>query len=215
MVLGGLAWLTGPALAAVEWERSALEMTAKSTDRFTVAEFHFKNTGKEPVTFPEISPDCGCVAAGADKPAYAPGESGTLIARVDLAEQPPTGRRIPIRILTQSGGERLSDILVLTVAIRSVVQFSEPYLYWKTEDALEPRQVEVRFDPSEPMKVLEVRSESPLFKVEVLPSSDASILKLIITPPEQRKRATTSIVVVTQGSGQDGPMAHRMVARVL
>jgi hypothetical protein len=74
--LAVVAAALGPALRALEWEKTALEVTAEKGAEVARMRFEFKNTGKKPVHILEVRTFCGCTEAAISSSEIAAGESG-------------------------------------------------------------------------------------------------------------------------------------------
>lgn len=216
-----LTWVLVPATFAVpcargelEWQRTSVEVVAKSTDNSATAEYRFKNTGVDAVTIREVQPDCGCVTTPLDKTTYAPGEEGRLLAKFELGDQ-PIDRHIPIHVQTESAGRKGNAVLVLRARINEVVRFAPKQLYWRANERLEPKTVTVTLAPDEKLKLTEAKSEVPSFQVNLTPTDDPNVFNLEVTPPSERSRAVGTIIVTAAAEDRPEPVVHRMIARVL
>lgn len=212
VVFAALAFIGLRVSAAVEWTSAQQQITPKTTDRVATAEYSFTNTGPEPVVIRDIHADCGCVTPQPDPTPVAPGQKGKLVvlfqARGQLGE-----RHVPIEVTTVSAGKISRATLVLHVQMREVVHFSERFVYWKTDQPLEPRVIRVTLAPNENLAVSDAQSDNPAFHVELTPTADPHVFTLRITPPSERARVAAGVIVTTRSVDGD-EVAHRIVARV-
>lgn len=203
----------GAGRAQLHWESTHLSITPKSTELQATAEFKFTNVGGAPLTIKEVHPDCGCVVPTPDSRAYSPGESGRVAVTFNVPGQ-LGDRDVPIQVISESAGKTSSSVVVLHVRIQELVTFSERFVYWKTEQPLNPRTVTITLAAGEDLTVKEVRAADPAFHTELASTSDPRRFTLKITPPAKRQRLATSVVVTTTPQQGGRVTEHRIVARV-
>lgn len=122
-VIGALS--ASPPLRALEWvSTSYTGATAPLQTTLDVA-FGFRNTGAQPVSIRAVQTNCDCLAAGADKPVYQPGEAGMIMARFTVGDRYGLYQRA-VTVVSDDGG-----LQKLSVAI----EVAEPA-------TVEPRQLE-------------------------------------------------------------------------
>lgn len=210
----GIIGMASETSGELAWERTSVEVTAKSTEPAAIAEYRFKNSGVDPITIRQVQPDCGCVTTPLEKTTFAPGEEGRLLARFELGDQ-PMDRQIPIHVSAESAGRKFNSVLVLRAKIQEVVRFSQRQLYWRANERLEPKVITLTVSPEDKLTIKDARSETPSFKVELRPTDDPHTYHLEVTPPAERTRAVATIAVSTHAEDRSDPIVHRMIARVL
>jgi|GEM_PF-5273601 len=202
------------AAGALVWDQTTVLLTPKSTDQRATAQFKFQNTGKEPVFINRVQPDCSCVTAPLAKTLYGPGEHGTVTASFAIGHQ--TGdHTVTIEVKGAEGDRPFSSVLILQVKIVDVVVFSPRFLYWKNDEPLSPKTVEVTLRPGEPLALKEIRAGNPAYTVKLSPTDDPRHFTLLVTPPTPRARSICPITVVTESPDHAQTHEHGMVARVL
>lgn len=72
---------------ALDWTRRDLAVAARPLQRSLDAQFTFRNGAAQPVTIRAVRTNCDCLEAATDKTTYAPGESGTLVARFTTGDR--------------------------------------------------------------------------------------------------------------------------------
>src|ERR1700751_3890074 len=80
-------FLAIPAFAQLKWDNMEQTLKAKPGDREIVATYRFTNTGTTPITIDNVHTSCGCTTAALTKNDYAPGESGQIVARMDIGSR--------------------------------------------------------------------------------------------------------------------------------
>lgn len=217
LVLGfflSCAFLRLGAAGPLFWTQSTLALTPKSTDRAAVANFDFQSVGSDSVVIDQVHPDCTCVTAPLEKTTYAPGERGQIAASFVIGRQ--TGdHAVTIQVKGHAGEQPFSTVLVLHIKIVDVVVFSPRFLYWKAEEPLDPKTVEVTLLAGEPIALRDVRAGNPAFTVKLTPTDDPRRFTLLVTPPPQRARSICPITVTTESTDHPETHEHGMVARLL
>ena len=75
--------------AELKWERTTKRIEARAEEKFVKTEFTYRNTGKSPVRIESVRGVCVCcTAAYATKKKLAPGESGSVVVKVDFEKKP-------------------------------------------------------------------------------------------------------------------------------
>ncbi len=75
--------------AGLKWEGTTKRIVARAEDRVVKTEFTYRNAGKAPVRIESVRGVCVCcTSAYATKKKLAPGESGTVVVRVDFEKKP-------------------------------------------------------------------------------------------------------------------------------
>lgn len=75
--------------AGLKWEGTTKRIEARAEDRVVKTEFTYRNAGKAPVRIESVRGVCVCcTSAYATKKKLAPGESGTVVVRVDFEKKP-------------------------------------------------------------------------------------------------------------------------------
>lgn len=117
------------AQGALVWEAREIKVEAKANDREVVADYRFKNEGNTPVAIVDVVSSCDCTRVELKKRVYAPGEEGTLSAR--LAVEGRSGLQVnTIVVMTdESGGEPVA--LRLRADVQSLVALSPRVLSWR------------------------------------------------------------------------------------
>ncbi len=107
--------LAQPAFAGgLKWERTTKRIEARQEDRAVKTEFTCRNTGKTPIHIESVRGVCVCcTAAYATKKKLAPGESGSVVVRVDF-EKKPLPLVKPVTVKTDDG-----ETVVLIVEVVS------------------------------------------------------------------------------------------------
>lgn len=127
-----LALLLLPAAlhADLKWARTEQTLAYVPGQKEVKVEFSCKNTGKSPVKFSDIRGACVCcTSAHATKKVLAPGESGTVVLRVDFR-----GKTLPLTkgvTVTTDDGE--IEILLLKITTPDGKEI--PISKWRAESA--------------------------------------------------------------------------------
>ena len=80
-------FLAAPGFAQLKWDTMEQNVKAKPGDHEIVATYRFTNIGKTPITIDNVHTSCGCTTAALAKNDYAPGESGQIVARMEIGSR--------------------------------------------------------------------------------------------------------------------------------
>jgi len=87
----------------LKWERTTKRIEARPEDRVVKTEFVYRNTSTKAVRIESVRGVCVCcTAAYATKKKLAPGESGSVVVRVDF-EKKPLPLVKPVTVKTDDG----------------------------------------------------------------------------------------------------------------
>jgi len=99
-----LSLVATPARAALTWAQTEVSRATKPLQKSLSVSFGFKNTGRKPVTIRDVSVNCDCMSASADKTVYQPGESGTINARFTVGDRVGAYER-GVMVVTDDGAQ--------------------------------------------------------------------------------------------------------------
>ncbi len=116
--------------ADLKWARTEQTLAYAPGQKEVKVEFFCKNTGKSPVKFTDIRGDCVCcTSAHATKKVIAPGESGSVVMRVDFR-----GKTLPltksVNVTTDDGN---IEVLLLKITTHGGKEI--PISKWRAESA--------------------------------------------------------------------------------
>lgn len=73
--------MVAPLFAALEFERTEIEVQARADERVLIVLFPFRNSGSEPVDILDLSTSCGCLEATVSQRDVPPGDRGVITVR--------------------------------------------------------------------------------------------------------------------------------------
>src|SRR5215469_156144 len=104
-------FLAVPAFAQLKWDTLEQTIKAKPGDKEIVATYRFTNSGSTPITIDTVKTSCGCTTAALAKNNYSPGESGEIVARMDIASR--TGHQEKSIVVTTKEDPKTPTVLKL------------------------------------------------------------------------------------------------------
>lgn len=176
--------------AALEWENPVAELHPEISDETAVAHFKYKNTGDKPVTIKSVRPSCGCTTAAPPTKPIAPGESGEIMATFHIGDR--TGAQIKtIQVLTDANDT--STTLTLRATVPRVLVLTPTFLYWPSNQPIEPKTIEVKIGGDFPVTKLALQCTDPSVesKAEVLPNEKA--FRVTVTPKPGNRPVNASL----------------------
>lgn len=166
-------------LSALEWRSTSFAGVARPLQRTVDVAFEFKNTGPEVVHFRTIETNCDCLEAAADKPSYAPGETGRLTARFTIGDRLGAYHR-SITVLTSD--ETQPRRLAVELEVPPAVAASPLELFWNVGEARETRTVDLRVAEGIIVELQEVLATAAGFRALLEPVVAGSHYRLRVTP---------------------------------
>jgi hypothetical protein len=117
------------AQGALVWDAREIKVEGRANEREIVAAYRFKNAGSSPVAITEIVSSCDCTTTELTKRIYAPGEEGTLTARLAVGSQAGLQKNT-LAVITDDSDEPV--ILHLSANIQPLVKLTPQLLSWRT-----------------------------------------------------------------------------------
>jgi hypothetical protein len=115
LVLLGILGASAAAGAGLQWEREAVEVTARPGQKVVHAEFPFRNAGDRVVTITSVETSCRCTTADTAKKSYAPGERDAVL--VDFTVGANEGVVDKTVTVTTDGPETKPVVLAMRITI--------------------------------------------------------------------------------------------------
>ncbi|WP_044891724.1 DUF1573 domain-containing protein [Opitutus terrae] len=128
--------------AALVWDTREVQLAANSNAREIVAQYRFTNAGASPVAIVDVVTSCDCTTVELTKRVYAPGETGTLMAKLALGSV-ARSQEETIAVVTD-GAPAEPVVLHLRAEIQPLVTLSSPLLIWPTGAEPQPQEVLVQ-----------------------------------------------------------------------
>lgn len=189
-------------MAQLRWENQEQSFTARAGDQFVEAKYQFANTGNCPVTILGVQPSCGCTTVQLTKKEYAPGESGELAARFDIAGR--TGRQEKSIVVLTKDTINQPIILRLLVTIPEAVKIEPEVVFWRVGDEPEPKVIRVRVAEDFPTKIVSIKSNSSEMRVDLKEVTPGKEFEVTVTPQNPGQPAAATLIIQT-----DYPVENR------
>ena len=178
-VLFALGWLS-LARADLTFEKDRVEIQAKPEEEEVTGLFPFKNTGATTVEIMAIESNCGCLAAGADKTAYAPGESGVMKAVFNISNL--AGPSDNSLFLPLKGDSRPEAKVTIAVDVPVFFKIEPKLTNWKIGDKPEPKSLLFKVLAGDPVAVTNIICSREGFTVQKEVVKEGREYRITITP---------------------------------
>lgn len=185
------------ALAALQWETKRLEFKPHAGEKEVVGEFHFQNTGTEPVEIRDIQTSCECTTAELPQRIYAPGESGVIKAVVNLGD----GMGTIERTVTLRTEERVTQFvtLALRIEIPELLTYSARTLRWSVGGSTEAQSIDINASAGIRLTSIEVKDITPRQATARIEAIEAgSKYRLSIQPDQVTAPRTVTVTCIAQ-----------------
>jgi hypothetical protein len=166
--------------AALVFENTEVEVKPTITDKTAVAHYKYKNTGDKPVKITQVQPSCGCTTAALAKDVVAPGESGEIVATLNIGER--FGEQTKTIHVRTDDAQSEGTVLKLKANIPRLLEITPTFLYWRVGEQT-PKSIEVKLGGDFPVTKLNVTSSDPAIKVESAPVPNEKKFRITVTPP--------------------------------
>lgn len=234
-----------PAFAGLEWKSQRIDHPASVADEGAEVDFKFTNTGDHSVTIESVRTSCGCTIATLDKKVYAPGESGEITAIFVFGDRVGKQRK-RITVRTRETGEdgkaiTESTALELRVTIPEAVKVRPRLVYWRQNEALAPKTIQITTDHDQPIRVTGVSSANDSVTAELKPVEEGKSYEIVLTPKQETatikstdtaptdptsgepgdstppipRIETRSLITIQTDYPPDNPRSYTVVARIL
>ena len=196
IVLGAI--LAGwPTAYALQWTSVEAVLRPQTDGTMPVVSYAFRNDTSTPVTITQAVPSCDCTTIDLAKKTYAPGESGTLVARFD-----PTGRYGVVRRtlqITTDEPNLAPQVLQLTAILPEVLTFTPLDLRWAAGDKAETKTLDVLVNTPGGLDLSAAWANHPDFKVELVTVTPRTHYRVKVTPPESAKPQQAVVLLRAAG----------------
>ena len=198
-----LQW--GQALKAeMVFESTISTHTAEPGQKSVATQFIFKNSGDEQFVVTKVQSSCGCTVPKLEKTTYAPGETGVIAVTFDIGDRKGPQKKT-IRVTTDTGQTAL---LKMNMQIPEILAIRPRLVFWRKGSRPDPKTVLVEIDIEDPINILEIVTESKLIATELIPSDDAGLFSLKITPKSTQERIMSRIILKTDYSKENPEEFH-------
>lgn len=199
--------------SSLSWDKQKVELDSKFGENVARATYRFTNLGKDPVSLVEITPSCGCVATEVAKLDYAPGESGTIKATIDLEDNDADLQDRTIAVTT-SDAPKNPTTLRLIVHVPSPFEATPKAVAWNRGD--KPTAQDVVVTAGAGVEDLKLRLESPNgdFSVDLKPEVEGKSYHVSIVPTNTSAMAFAHLRFIAESPTFPKPLRCEIDARV-
>jgi hypothetical protein len=106
--------LPGAVFGALKWRTQQALLTPRPGETQATALFAFKNESDRPVTITDVRPSCPCTSVELTRRTYAPGEQGSIRAKVALGDWKGVQTKM---IFVTTDDTRTPAILILRISM--------------------------------------------------------------------------------------------------
>jgi hypothetical protein len=203
--------LSVPAFAQLKWDTLEQNIKAKPGDKEVVATYRFTNSGSTPITIDTVKTSCGCTTVALAKNNYSPGESGEIVARMDIASR--TGHQEKSIVVTTKEHPKTPTVLKLLADIPEPVVMNPSFVMWAVGEPPKPKTIDIRVSDGFPAKLLKVDSDNPDIKVEVNEVRPGLEMQVKVTPRDTSRPESATLLVRTDYP-TDNPQTYFAYVRV-
>lgn len=175
-----VASLAAPSLhAGLTWEQREIKSAAKPNETEATTRFKFTNKGVKPLTIFSTNTSCGCTVAALQKKQFNPGESGEIAVTFKFGSR--TGQ-LTETVMVRTDDENSDTELKFTVNVPRLFSLTPPFLFWRVDEPLKPKQAIFKIECDASAGMLTVVSSDLRMKVHAEPVTAGKEYKLTVTP---------------------------------
>lgn len=170
--------------AGLDFPATLKEVHAPADAKIVTAEFEFTNRTEKLITVAKVNPTCSCIAVKIKdgKLQYAPGESGLIRTEFDMGTFTGTVDKVVAIWLDNDPEEKPSLALTVRVHIPVLIQLEPKTVKWEIGGKGEPQMIRITMNHTNPIRIIDAKSSSEDFKLEIKPIEEAKSYDLIVTP---------------------------------
>jgi hypothetical protein len=186
---------------ALDWKTQTLEFTTAPFQITQAAEFRFTNTGSRPVTILTVESNCDCLDAAADRPVYAPGESGVIKSIFTVGDRLGLYER-RIKVVTDETPEPVR--LLVRIEVPELVTLTPRSVTWELNEAAAEKVVDLAVIPCVHVTFSRVQPTSGDFAARLETIEPGRRYRVYLQPPATTQPANAAIRIFGRAvSGQD------------
>jgi len=193
------------------WENSIIAHQATPEETEFTACFTFSNDSDQTVIIESVRSTCGCTVPELVKRVYAPGESGSIDAVFSFGTRTGAQRKT-ISVLTDEQDSERQD-LILEVDIPILIDVRPFFVFWRKQEALTTKTIEVRVSDPKLIVPVAVESQSENFQAEIQATDDPAVYQVAITPQSTEVTGNTHFLIKTNFP-EENPKIVRVYAGI-
>ena len=182
--------------AQLTWNSRFLEFLPSVTNTQVEARFPFKNTGPQTVTISNVISSCtDCTTMELAKKAYAPGESGEVVAVFRFGERVGVHEKT-LTVQSDDPKEPKAE-LKFKVNIPEILKATPGFVFWLRDGEKIPKVIKLQVVYKEPVHIEWVRSGHPRLLAQLETIRDGWEYALKITPTDTNRPIQGQVRVET------------------
>lgn len=169
--------------AQISWNSRFLEFHPSVTDTNVQVRFPFKNMGAQTVTISNVTSSCtDCTTMELTKRAYAPNESGEIVAVFRFGERVGVHEKT---LTVESDDPREPKVeLKFKVNIPEILKATPGFVFWLRDGEKTPKVIKLQVVYKEPVHIEWVRSGHPRLQAQLETIRDGWEYAVTITPTD-------------------------------
>lgn len=199
----GLALTLGAIVRGeVRWKELVVERTAAAGAKLVEFRFEFTNTGDHAVSVVAAKPSCGCTTIqGSGQTVYAPGQSGSIIALMDLSGK--TADEEKTVTVTFSDALQTPALLTLRLHVARPVSLSAEELSWATGENPDVKTVTISLPKGWSVALVPLtKAQAGYLEAHVAPNRETGAHAIKVRPLDtSRQRLVLLRLNVTAADG--------------
>ena len=202
--------MTLTAQANIKWLNDKVTEDVDSTTKAIKAVYKFKNEGKDPIHIKNVSTSCGCTTVKLDKKVYNPGESGEIVASMEM--QAKTGVQRKFIYVRSNDTDNPVQKLTIEAVFPVYLTIDNKYLKWKHTEDKKEKVMTITISDKYDVKLTKITSSNPEFKAKLIKINDKKY-EVRVTPPDTDK-PKRSLLKLYSDYPKKSPQMYQLSARI-
>lgn len=214
LAVSGAVWLgLGTARAELKWQEKEVELHPKASDATAVAHFRYENVGDKAIHISAVQPSCGCTVATLKSNDIAPGDKGEITATFNIAGR--TGLQHKMITVTSDDPKNPRTVLTLTANVPKLVDVEPIFLFWNSNEPLDPKKITVTTSEDANIKKFDVASTSPHVTAEIKAGEHPHEWVVTVTPKAGHDPFAANIALKPEGGAGTAAQTYNVGVRIL
>lgn len=181
--------------AALTWEATVRSPKIALGAEQAVAEFPFRNTGREPVVILNVRASCGCTVPELEKRNYAPGEAGVIKATFNIGDRLGAQHSVIYVQTDDPAAEPLQ--LHLHLDIPQPLEVNPRVVSWTQGEEAKAKVIELSVHPEAGLELTGVETKDLGYTTALRPGDAPGRYRLEIVPTSTAAASRAGFVLQT------------------
>jgi hypothetical protein len=195
--LAGLWMLGSPSVAKgqLRFDQCDAAVAAKLDDTVATVAFTFKNRGDYAILVKDVCTSCGCTTASADKGIYLPGDSGKIVATIQIGSF--HGEMVKTVLVKTDDQADSATRLTIHLSVPFLVKLSKPTVELDRRGGHFAQTVTATVVDSSPLRIVGVRPWSDKISANFTVIREEKEYQIIVMMRDAKEELFSAVEILT------------------